>query len=97
MAISGQIRNRAHELRDYTAKNLSKLIQMKSYSSQEENVCRLIVDLCKEAGFDEVKVDRLGSVVGRVGYGPRTIAFDAHIDICRRGIWLLIRRVVPLR
>ncbi|HAL18471.1 MAG TPA: YgeY family selenium metabolism-linked hydrolase [Spirochaetaceae bacterium] len=85
MAISGQIKNRAHELRDYTAKNLSKLIQMKSYSSQEENVCRLIVDLCKEAGFDEVKVDRLGSVVGRVGYGPRTIAFDAHIDTVEVG------------
>jgi putative selenium metabolism hydrolase len=58
---------------------------MKSYSSQEENVCRLIVDLCKEAGFDEVKVDRLGSVVARIGYGPRTIAFDAHIDTVEVG------------
>ena len=85
MTISGQIKSRAHELRDYTAKNLSKLVQMKSYSSQEENVCRLIVDLCKEAGFDEVKVDRLGSVVARIGYGPKTLAFDAHIDTVEVG------------
>ena len=85
MTLSEQIRNRAAELRDYTAENLSKLVQTKSYSSQEENVCRLIVELCKEAGFDEVKVDRLGSVVARVGYGPKTLAFDAHIDTVEVG------------
>lgn len=85
MSISEQIKKRAEELRDYTAINLSKMVKTKSYSSREEDVCRLIVDLCKEAGFDEVKVDRLGSVVGRVGYGPKTIAFDAHIDTVEVG------------
>lgn len=85
MSISEQIKERAEQLRDYTAENLSKLVKTKSYSSREEDVCRLIVDLCKEAGFDEVKVDRLGSVVGRVGYGPKTIAFDAHIDTVEVG------------
>ncbi len=75
----------AEKYRDYTATNLSKMVQVKSYSSQEEDVCKLIVELCKEAGFDEVRIDGLGSVVGRVGNGPKSIAFDAHIDTVEVG------------
>ncbi len=75
----------AEQYRDYTALNLSKMVQVKSYSSQEEEVCKLIMQLCEEAGFDEVRLDGLGSVVGRVGNGPKSIAFDAHIDTVEVG------------
>lgn len=85
MSIQEQIRAKAAEYRDYTALNLSKMVQTKSYSSQEEDVCRLIVTLCEEAGFDEVYIDGLGSVIGRVGNGPKKIAFDAHIDTVEVG------------
>ncbi len=85
MDIQKKIVDLAAKYKDYTAKNLSKMIQVQSYSGQEENVCRLIVDLCKEAGFDEVRIDGLGSVIGRVGYGPKSIAFDAHIDTVEVG------------
>lgn len=37
MSIQEQIRAKAAEYRDYTAQNLSKLVQTKSYSSQEED------------------------------------------------------------
>lgn len=83
--IQDQIRELSEKYRDYTAKNLSKLVQTKSYSSKEEDVCRLIVELCKEAGFDEVRIDGLGSVIGRVGHGKKTLAFDAHIDTVEVG------------
>ena len=85
MKIQDRIKALAEQYRDYTAKNLSKLVQCKSYSSKEENVCHLIVDLCKEAGFDEVRIDGLGSVIGRVGNGPKKLAFDAHIDTVEVG------------
>ncbi|MDD2405978.1 MAG: YgeY family selenium metabolism-linked hydrolase [Sphaerochaetaceae bacterium] len=85
MNIQDQIRKKAAEYRDYTAKNLSKLVKVKSNSSKEEDVCRLIVELCKEAGFDEIRIDGLGSVIGRVGYGPKQLAFDAHIDTVEVG------------
>lgn len=75
----------AEQYRDYTALNLSKMVQVKSYSSQEEDVCKLIMELCNEAGFDEVRLDGLGSVIGRVGNGPKSIAFDAHIDTVEVG------------
>jgi putative selenium metabolism hydrolase len=85
MGIQEEIRKKAAEYRQYTAENLSKMVKVKSYSSKEEDVCRLIVELCKEAGFDEVRIDGLGSVVGRVGNGPKQIAFDAHIDTVEVG------------
>ncbi len=83
--IRDRIVELAEKYRDYTAQNLSKLVQTKSYSSKEEDVCRLIVKLCEEAGFDEVKIEGLGSVVGRVGNGPKKLAFDAHIDTVEVG------------
>lgn len=85
MAIQNQIKELAEKYRDYTAENLSKIVKTKSYSSKEEDVCRLIVKLCEEAGFDEVRIDGLGSVIGRVGNGPKKLAFDAHIDTVEVG------------
>ena len=85
MGIQEDIRRKAAEYRQYTAENLSKMVKVKSYSSKEEDVCRLIVELCKEAGFDDVRIDGLGSVIGRVGNGPKQIAFDAHIDTVEVG------------
>ena len=83
--IKDRIAELGEKYRDYTAENLSKLVQTKSYSSKEEDVCRLIVRLCEEAGFDEVRIEGLGSVVGRVGNGPKKLAFDAHIDTVEVG------------
>ena len=83
--IKDRIAELGEKYRDYTAQNLSKLVQTKSYSSKEEDVCRLIVKLCEEAGFDEVKIEGLGSVVGRIGNGPKKLAFDAHIDTVEVG------------
>ncbi|MEA1910954.1 MAG: YgeY family selenium metabolism-linked hydrolase, partial [Spirochaetota bacterium] len=85
MGINEEILAKAKEYKDYTATNLSKMVQAKSYSSKEEEVCRLIKSLCEEAGFDEVRFDGLGSVIGRVGFGPKEIAFDAHIDTVEVG------------
>ena len=83
--IKDRIAELGEKYRDYTAENLSKLVQTKSYSSKEEDVCRLIVKLCEEAGFDEARIEGLGSVVARVGNGPKTLAFDAHIDTVEVG------------
>ncbi|HVO40423.1 MAG TPA: YgeY family selenium metabolism-linked hydrolase [Spirochaetia bacterium] len=70
----------AKKLRDYSAETLSSVVKIPSFSGKEEEVCRKIESLCREAGFDEVRIDGLGNVIGRVGRGPRKLAIDAHID-----------------
>ena len=75
-----QVLSAAEKLRDYSAQTLSTIVKIPSFSGKEEAVCRRIEALCREAGFDEVRIDGLGSVIARVGKGPRKLAIDAHID-----------------
>ncbi len=74
------IRTMAAGARAQTADTLSQLVKIPSFSGQEEAVCGRIQALCREAGFDEVRVDGLGNVVARIGRGLRKLAFDAHVD-----------------
>ena len=85
MDIKKNILEKAKEYRDYTAETLSEMVKIPSYSSKEEEVCKMIAKTCEDAGFDEVRIDGLGSVVARVGNGPKEIAFDAHIDTVEVG------------
>ena len=81
MAQTGdQVLQGARALRDYAAQTLSTIVRIPSFSGKEEAVCRKIAALCAEAGFDEVRFDGLGSVIARVGKGPRKLAIDAHVD-----------------
>ncbi len=75
-----QINQLAEKYKDYTAQNLSRLIQLKSLSMQEKEMQEELMRQMKEAGFDEVKMDPLGNVIGRIGNGKKILAIDAHID-----------------
>lgn len=85
MIPTQRIKELSEQYREYTAQLLSKMIRVPGFSGREKERCELIVELCKEAGFDEVRIDGLGSVVGRVGHGPKKLAFDAHIDTVEIG------------
>jgi putative selenium metabolism hydrolase len=80
MDLPKVILEKAESYRDYTAKNLSRLIQCKSLSTKEEKVARELKWQMEEAGFDEVKIDGLGNVIGKIGNGKKIIAIDGHID-----------------
>ena len=71
---------RAGELRDEMAGFLRDIVAIRSMSGQEEAVVKRVADEMRACGFDEVKFDALGNVMGRIGDGPRVIAFDAHLD-----------------
>ncbi len=70
----------AKKYESYTAENLSKVIRQKSLSTQEEGVVTELKRQMEEAGFDEVRIDKLGNVIGRIGNGKKIIAIDGHID-----------------
>ena len=75
----------SEKYRDYTAKNLSDIIKIKSLSTGEKDVCLKLQSQMVEAGFDEVKIDGLGNVIGRIGNGKKVLAIDAHIDTVDKG------------
>jgi putative selenium metabolism hydrolase len=59
---------------------LRDLIAIKSISSQEEHVIGRIEREMVASGYDEVRIDPMGNILGRVGSGPRVLALDAHVD-----------------
>jgi putative selenium metabolism hydrolase len=61
---------------------LRDIIRIPSFSGQEELVVKRIMSEMNMLGvYDSVSHDALGNVVGKVGDGPITILFDAHIDV----------------
>ncbi len=62
------------------AKFLRDLIAVPSVSSKEEGVIARIRQEMELCGFDEVTVDPMGNILGRIGSGKHVIAFDAHVD-----------------
>ena len=74
--ILALVRERENEIISF----LRDIVALQSLSGREEAVVRRIAAEMETVGFDEVVIDPLGNVMGRVGDGPRVIAFDAHID-----------------
>jgi putative selenium metabolism hydrolase len=85
LELSRTIYDKAKEYADYTAQNLSTLIKHKSLSCREKEVASDIKIMMEEAGFDKVKIDGLGNVIGRIGNGKKIIAIDGHIDTVDMG------------
>jgi len=74
------IQRRAKEQEPETVRILSELVKTQSFSGKEKDVVDVIRREMERAGVEEIRIDGLGSIIGRIGRGPRAIAFDAHID-----------------
>ena len=61
-------------------KFLRDLIAIPGESCGEECVIKRIEKEMNELGFDEVKIDGMGNILGYMGSGETLVAFDAHID-----------------
>ena len=56
------------------------LVSIPSFSGQEGRLVARIKGEMRKVGFDAVKIDRMGNIIGRMGSGRTKIMFDAHID-----------------
>jgi putative selenium metabolism hydrolase len=59
---------------------LQRLIRIRSYSGEEQELVEFILDTMQYYRFDEHYSDGLGNAIGRIGDGPVKILYDAHID-----------------
>jgi putative selenium metabolism hydrolase len=85
-----KINELSEKYRDYTAQNLSELVKIKSLSTKEKDVQLELKRQMGEAGFDEIRIDGLGNVIGRIGTGKKILAIDGHmdtVDIGNRDNW----------
>jgi putative selenium metabolism hydrolase len=59
---------------------LRDICAIPSIDSQIGPVGERIAAEMRKLGFDEVRFDKMGNILGRIGSGPRTIVYDSHID-----------------
>lgn len=59
---------------------LREIMAIKSLSSQEEQVIYRVKEEMEKCRFDEVTIDPMGNILGRIGKGKHIIAMDAHVD-----------------
>ncbi len=57
------------------------LVRIKSLSGQEGEVIKFIEQKMLVLGYDEVTIDAMGNLLGKIGNGEKAILFDSHVDI----------------
>jgi putative selenium metabolism hydrolase len=70
----------AAALQDDVVRFLRDLIAIPGVSCHEGPVIERIAAEMRKVGFDEVRVDGLGNVLGRIGSGRRVVMMDSHTD-----------------
>jgi putative selenium metabolism hydrolase len=58
-----------------------QIVAIPSMDSDIGAVAQRVGEEMTKLGFDQVYVDKYGSIVGRIGNGPRTILYDSHLDV----------------
>ena len=56
------------------------LIRIPSFSMQEGSLVTRIKKEMIKVGFDKIKIDAMGNIIGFIGHGKKKIMIDAHID-----------------
>ena len=56
------------------------IVAIPSMNSQLKEVGERIAAEMKLLGFSEVRFDKMGNIMGRIGTGSRVIVYDSHID-----------------
>ncbi len=83
--VSRDLLTKAESYREELTEFLRDLVSIKSFSAGEREVVQRIQKEMEKVGFDEVRIDGLGNILGRIGSGKNVIAMDAHIDTVEVG------------
>ncbi len=78
--IVEQLHQKTEENRENIIRFMREICAIPSYESLIGPVGERIAEEMRKLGFDEVRFDKMGNIMGRIGDGPRTIVFDSHID-----------------
>jgi len=83
MAVSdfvNEVQKRVQNSRDAMISFMREICAIPSMDSQLKDVGERIASEMQALRFDEVRFDRMGNILGRIGSGPRVLVYDSHID-----------------
>ena len=74
------VKSRAEYYKDDMTKLLRDIVRLPGESCGEKEKIGRAADEMRKLGFDKVKIDSMGNLLGYMGSGKTLIAFDGHID-----------------
>ncbi|MBI5650699.1 MAG: YgeY family selenium metabolism-linked hydrolase [Chloroflexi bacterium] len=74
------IRERVVKQHDEIINFFRDIVAIPSMESQIKQVGERIGAEMTRLKYDEVRFDRMGNILGRIGNGPRVLVYDSHID-----------------
>src|SRR5688572_32644068 len=75
-----RIQERVTAKRDEIIQFMRELVAIPSFESKIGPVGERIQAEMKKLGYDEVRFDKMGNTIGRIGSGKKVLVFDTHID-----------------
>src|SRR4026209_1224671 len=74
------IQNRVNSSREDIIQFMLEICEIPSMDSKIGPVGERVQAEMKKLGFDEVRFDKMGNTIGRIGNGKRVLVYDSHID-----------------
>ncbi len=78
--MKNAVLDRAAKYEKKVVRFLRDIVAIPSMSGEEKEVVERVGNEMTDLGYDEVRTDKLGNVIGRIGKGKKTILFDSHLD-----------------
>lgn len=75
-----EIQERVRQAQDDIVQFMRQICAIPSMDSQLKAVGERIAAEMTKLGFEEVRFDKMGNIMGRIGSGERVIVYDSHID-----------------
>jgi len=75
-AVQEKIYTQREDITDF----MREICAIPSMNSQLKDVGERIAREMRKLHFDEVRFDKMGNIMGRIGNGKKVIVFDSHID-----------------
>ena len=75
-----EIQSRVAASKDEIIKFMREICAIPSMDSKVGPVGERIAVEMRKLGYDEVRFDKMGNIMGRIGSGKRVIVYDSHID-----------------
>ncbi len=75
-----EIQSRVQAAREDIVEFMLEICEIPSMDSKIGPVGERVQAEMKKLGFDEVRFDKMGNTIGRIGNGKRVIVYDSHID-----------------
>jgi putative selenium metabolism hydrolase len=68
------------EIQEELIQFTQNLVRIRSLSGQEEEIIKFIEQMMRTLGYEEVTIDSMGNLLGKIGDGAKSILFDSHVD-----------------